>query len=140
MALPIIAPWIINISRQFLFWLVKKYGKQVLKKIAFSLFRKWLRVFIRENKKTLEKEYGKDAYNKMTREDQDIINEIWGFVKENKSTSEKTSVPEMSLEKGLKSPTTSTKIKQRGIEGHKIPDYQVGSRFGSTIRKGILWP
>ena len=46
----------------------------------------------------------------------------------------------MSLEKGLKSPTTSTKIKQRGIEDHKIPDYQVGSRFGSTIRKGILWP
>lgn len=108
--------------------------------MAFSLFRKWLRDFIRENKKTLEKEYGKDAYNKMTRDDQDIINEIWGFVKENKSTSEKTSVPEMSLEKGLKSPTTSTKIKQRGIEDHKIPDYQVGSRFGSTIRKGILWP
>ena len=131
--------WIVNILRQVILWVAKKYGKQILKKIVFATFRKLLREFIKENKDKLVKEHGRFRYKKF---EEYPVERIFNYYKDEKFDTGRTPESKLSFDSSTSNPlggnTSSTRINYN-IKERNVPDYQAGGNFNIT-GKGILWP
>lgn len=130
--------WVVNVLRQFILWVAKKYGKQILRKIVFATFRKLLREFIKENKDKLVKEHGRFRYKKL---EEYPTEQIFNYYKDGKLDSGRTPESKLSFDSLTNHPSgksSSTRIDYGMTERH-VSDYQAGGSF-NIIGKGILWP